>query len=324
MYMPKTLKEAIQYYSNEQVCIDTVAAMRWPEGKPVCPKCGTQEGERKHYWLASQKRWKCYSCRKQFSVKVDSVFEDSPLSLSIWLMAMWMLVNCKNGVSSHEIARETGISQKAAWHLLHRIRHALGNTPQTLIGGPAQIVEADETFVGGKPKNMHIDKRSKLNTGWAKSSKVTVFGMLDRETRKVRTKVIPEVGREVLQGEILNQVSKGSMIFTDGWKGYTGLSEKEFIHETVNHVTEYVRGSVHTNGIENFWSCLKRTLSGTYIAVEPFHLDRYLAEQIYRFENRSTKKNPLTNADRFALALSQIAGKRLTWAEVTGKVPGSC
>lgn len=322
MYMPKTLKEAIQYYSNEQTCIDTVAALRWPDGKPVCPKCGMAEGERKHYWLDTQKRWKCYKCRKQFSVKVDSVFEDSPLSLSIWLMAMWMLVNCKNGVSSHEIARETGISQKSAWHLLHRIRYALG-MPGTLIGGPAQVVEVDELFLGPKPQKMHVSRRMSLKKAMYAGSKATVMGMLDRELRQVRVKVIPSASRQVLQNEILNQVQPGSKVYTDGWAGYDGMA-KHYVHETVNHMKEYVRGEVHTQGIENFWSLLRRSLSGTYIAVEPFHLDAYLAEQVYRFNNRATKDNSLTNADRFMLAVSQISGKRLTFAELTGKVAGSC
>src|SRR5271165_3295107 len=144
IYMPKTLTEAVRYYADAQTCIDVVAAMRWPDGKPVCPKCGAQEIERKHYWLKTQRRWKCYSCRKQFSVKVDSVFEDSPLGLDVWLIAMWMLVNCKNGVSSYEIARTTGIAQKNAWHLLHRIRYALRKESSGMMGGPGEIVEADE------------------------------------------------------------------------------------------------------------------------------------------------------------------------------------
>lgn len=339
MYMPKTLKEAVQYYADEQVCIDTVAALRWPEGKPVCPKCGTVEGERKHYWFATQKRWKCYACRKQFSVKVDSVFEDSPLSLSIWLMAMWMLVNCKNGVSSYEIARTTGISQKAAWHLLHRIRYALGRTPQTLIGGAGQVVEADEVYLGGEPKNRHRSVRGEAiqrrmqqcgvgnryrSTAGRGTEKIPVFGVLDRETRQVRAQVLPYVRRDVLMEAILSNVEKRSRIHTDGLRDYRSLKALDFVHETVDHIREYVRGDVHTNGIENFWSLLKRGLKGTYVAVEPFHLDKYLDEQIFRFNNRATKDNPLNDTDRFALALSQIAGKRLQFKELTGKVSGSC
>ncbi len=325
MYMPKTLIEAIEYYGDEQRCIDTVAALRWPDGTPICPKCGAVENGRKHYWLAAQKRWKCYQCRKQFSVKVDSIFEESPLSLRIWLTAMWMLINCKNGVSSHEIARECGISQKSAWHLLHRIRHGLGNEAPTLIGGPAQIVECDETFIGGKITNKHVKDRERMQRHITmRDPKTPVMGMLDREARQVRAKVIPYVRREVLQQEILDNISRGSKVFTDGEKGYQSLAESNYVHDTVNHVYEYVRGEVHTNGIENFWSLLKRSLKGTYVAVEPFHLDRYVGEQVFRFNNRATKENPLTNADRFALALSKIAGKRLPWAVLTGQVPGTC
>jgi transposase-like protein len=338
MYMPKTLKEAVQYYSNEQVCIDAIAELRWPDGRPVCPKCGAIQGERKHYWLDAQKRWKCFACRKQFSVKVDSVFEDSPLSLSIWLMALWMLCNCKNGVSSHEIARETGISQKAAWHLLHRLRFVLTSTDDAQFGGDGTICEADEAFIGGLEKNKHLDKRGnkpetiQIGPGeWKrlgkyqgpKGKKTSVMGILDRQARQVRAFVIPFVDRMTLQDAILDNVAKGSSVYTDAHKGYDGLLLQGYLHQFVNHVNEYVRGEVHTQGIENFWALLKRGLKGTYIAVEPFHLDRYVAEQCWRYNNRSTKDRTVTNADRFALALSQVAGKRLQWKTLTGKEDGA-
>ena len=328
LHMPKTLKEAIEYYSDEQVCIDTVAMLRWPEGKPVCPKCGQAEGERKHYWLATQKRWKCYACRKQFSVKVDSVFEDSPLHLSKWLMAMWLLVNCKNGVSSYEIARSIGISQKAAWHLLHRIRYVLGNMEESLIGGPGCVVSCDETFVGGLVKNMHrttVAKRFKgmPTAGNSPTHKTPVMGMHDRETRQVRARVVPNVNRETLQNMILANIQRKTTLHTDQWRGYQEIAARDFVHETVKHMQEFVRGQVHTQGIENFWSLLKRGLKGTYVAVEPLHLDAYVQEQVFRYNNRATVDNPLTDTDRFALALSQIAGKRLQFKELIGKVPGS-
>ena len=152
---------------------------------------------------------------------------------------------------------------------------------------------------------------------------VPVMGMLDRELRQVRAKVVPNVKRETLQNEILSQIEHKSTVYTDGWASYDDLKAKEFIHDTVSHVNEYVRGNVHTQGIENFWSLLKRSLRGTYVAVEPFHLDAYVQEQCFRFNNRSTKDNPLTDADRFMLAVSQVAGKRLTYAELTGKVTGA-
>ncbi len=208
---PKTLTEAIRYYSNQQTCIDAVAYLRWPDGKPVCPKCNTVEGERKHYWLNTQKRWKCYSCRKQFSVKVGSVFEDSALSLDIWLIALWMLCNCKNGVSSYEIGRATGIAQKSAWFVLQRLRLVLKDVQPVPMGaGEANPVEMDECFIGGKPKNMHRSRRLKLKLGTnGYAEKTAVFGMLERGSRQVRATVIPNVKRETLQKKILENVGFG-------------------------------------------------------------------------------------------------------------------
>ncbi len=318
----KTLTEAIRYFSNQQTCTDAVASLRWAHGKPVCPKCNTAEGERKHYWLDTQKRWKCYSCRKQFSVKVGTIFEDSALPLNTWMIALWMLCNCKNGVSSYEIARATGISQKSSWFVLQRLRHVLKNVHPVQLGkGENSPVEVDECYLGGKPKNMHAAKRLKMKTAAnGCAEKATVMGMLDRGTREVRAIVIPNPKRETLQKQILQHVGFGSTVYTDGWVGYDGLTQKQFVHETVNHMEEYVRGEVHTQSIENFWSCLKRTLTGTYVAVEPFHLDRYLDEQMYRFNNRLG----MDDGARFTKALSQVAGKRLTYVELTGKVEPSC
>ena len=305
--------EAIRYYSDEKVCIDTVAAMRWQDGKPVCPKCGTEEGERKHYWLATQKRWKCYVCRRQFSVKVDSLFEDSPLGLDKWLTALWMLCNCKNGVSSHEIARELGIAQKNAWHMLHRLRMALQLPDGEKLGG---IVEADECFVGGKISNMHQSKRAQLG-GKTRGTKgkAVVVGMVERGGR-VRAQVTVDRSQSTLHPLIAANVAKDATLVTDEWGGYTGAAVD---HEVVNHAIEYVSGHIHTNSIENFWSLLRRTLGGTYVGVEPIHLQAYIHEQVYRFNLRSRPDEKITNADRFALALSNVAGKRLTWKELTGK-----
>lgn len=320
MHIPKTLMEAVRYYSDEQVCIDTVAALRWPDGKPTCPKCGTQEGDRKHYWLATQKRWKCYSCRKQFSVKVNSLFEDSPLGLDKWLTALWMLCNCKNGVSSHEIARELGIAQKSAWHLLHRLRSALQSPDGGKLGVDGKIVEIDETFIGGKARNMHANKRRRAMAQKNKS-KTIVLGILERGG-VVRTEVVGDRERPTLQGHVRTHVEVGSKIMTDELHSYWGL-EADYIHNVINHAFEYSKGQIHTNGMENFWSLVKRQLSGTYISVEPFHLFRYLDEQAFRYQHRSKKDHVVTNADRFALALSRIADKRLTWNDLTGKEEGS-
>lgn len=317
MYIPKTLMEAIRHYSDEQVCIDTVAAMRWSDGKPVCPKCGTAEGERKHYWLATQKRWKCYSCRKQFSVKVDSVFEDSALGLDKWMVALWMLCNCKNGVSSYEISRELGIAQQHAWHMLHRLRLALQLPEGEKLGG---VVEADECFVGGKISNMHKSKRAQLG-GKTRGTKgkAVVVGMVERGGR-VRAQVTVDRSQAVIRPLVAANIAKDATLVTDEWGGYVG---SHLNHEVINHAIEYVNGHIHTNSIENFWPLLRRALGGTYVSVEPIHLQAYIHEQVYRFNLRSRPDEKITNADRFALALANVAGKRLTWNELTGKEGGS-
>ncbi len=314
---PKSLIEMVRYFSDMDVCIEFVASLRWLNGT-VCPHCASQNVG----FLKTRRIWKCRACRKQFSVKTGTIFEDSPISLDKWLMAIWLVVNCKNGVSSYEISRDLKVTQKSAWFMLHRIRLALKNgswdaTPMGTEGGP---VECDETFVGPDKRKMHSDRRSKLKLAAnGNNDKTIVFGMLDRATREVRTKVIPNVKRDTLQNEILAQVGKGATVYTDGWLGYDGLATREFVHETVNHLEEYVRGSVHTQGIENFWSLLKRGLTGTYVAVEPFHLQAYVDEQAFRFNNRSTRENPLDDADRFMVAVTQISGKRLTYSQLTGK-----
>jgi transposase-like protein len=315
--IPKSLIEVIRYFSDADVCIEFVAAMRWLDGKAECPHCCKKNAG----FLKTRRIWKCRECRKQFSVKTGTIFEESPIALDKWLMAIWLVVNCKNGISSYEIARDLKVTQKSAWFMLHRIRLALKNGSWEKLGGTGGPVEVDETFIGGKPKNMHVARRLKMKTGMnGYAEKTIVVGMLDRDTRQVRANLVPNVRRETLQKEVLDRVGFGATVYTDGWVGYDGLKKAEFIHETVNHMEEYVRGNVHTQGIENFWSLLKRGLNGTYVAVEPFHLDRYLDEQMFRFNNRSTRENPIDDADRFMLAVSQISGKRLTYAELTGKV----
>jgi transposase-like protein len=316
MEKPKTLQQAIRYFSDEQVCIDTVASMRWPDGKPTCPACQKQD----HYYLKSQKRWKCKECGRQFSVKLGTIFEDSPIGLDKWLTALWMLANCKNGVSSYEIHRAIGVTQKSAWFMLHRLRLGLQepNLGTKVGSNEGGEVEVDETFVGGKVKNMHKDRKVRYNQQRGATGKAVVMGILDRDLRKVRAKVVPDVRRDTLQAEVLSNVKYGSKVYTDDAVAYDKLQWR-YVHEVVNKTESYVKGRVHVNGMENFWSLLKRGLNGTYVAVEPFHLFRYVDEQIFRYNNRSTKDKPMTDSDRFELALSQIARKRLTYAQVTGK-----
>jgi len=313
----KSLTAAVRFFADPMNCVNTVAMMRWPEDKPVCPMCGCEE----NYWLAKQMRWKCRNgkCGKQYSVKVGTIFEDSAIKLDKWLVAVWLIANCKNGISSYEIARSVGVTQKSAWFMLHRIRKALANSSWSKLGGNGPI-EVDETYVGPDPRKMHAARRESRYKALCARPKVPVMRMLDRELRQVRAKVVPNVKRETLQNAILAEIEKGSTVYTDASASYDKLAARDFVHETVNHVEEYVRGEIHTQGIENFWSLLKRGLRGTYVAVEPFHLDRYVGEQVFRYNNRATKNNPLTDSDRFYLALSQIAGQRLTYAELTGKI----
>jgi transposase-like protein len=311
---PKTLQQAIKYFSNEQVCIDTVAALRWPNG-PICPKCGGTS----HYYLATQKRWKCKNpkCAKQFTVKLGTIFEDSPITLDKWLIALWMLVNCKNGISSYEVGRDLGITQKSAWFVLQRLRLALQTRSFVKMGGHGSQVEVDETFIGGAARFMHENVRRRRVIASSVKGKTAVMGFLERGG-EVRASVIPNRKKHAINSEISKHLSEGSVLYTDNFTSYTFLPAG-YHHEVIDHAEGYVQGQVHTNGMENFWSLLKRGLKGTYISVEPFHLFRYLDEQVYRFNNRSKKEAPFNDGERFEKALSQIAGKRLTFAEVTGK-----
>ena len=314
MKEPKTLQQAILYFADPDNCVAYMVDRRWPNGMS-CPTCGRTDVS----YVAARHVWQCKTRhpKNQFSAKVGTVMEDSPIGLDKWLVTMWMVANCKNGVSSWEIHRSLGIGQKAAWFMLHRIRLAMGDSAiEGKMSGP---VEVDETFVGPDPRKMHKDKREKRFETLGKRPKTPVMGMLDRNSRQLRASVVPNVKRETLQNAILESIEKGSKVYTDQGGGYVTLAEQDYIHETVNHLEEYVKGEIHTQGLENFWALLKRGLKGTYIAVEPFHLDRYVGEQVFRYNNRATKDNPLTDADRFAVTVTQIVGKRLTYKELIGK-----
>lgn len=321
METPRTLQEAIQYFTDFENCRQFMVSIRWPDGLVRCPKCQSEHV----VYLQNARLYKCYGKhpKAKFSLKVGTVFEDSPIALEKWLPAVWMLVNDKNGVSSWELSRALGVTQKTAWFMLHRIRLALRRGfGFSKLGGDGSEVEIDETFVGGKLKNMHKDRRLKFaavngHTGGA-TGKTIVQGILDRNLREIRAKVVPNLKRETLQNEVLKNVKFGTTVYTDDAVPYDNLSWR-YVHEVVNHAEEYVRGRVHTNGLENFWNLLKRSLRGTYVCVEPFHLDRYVDEQAFRYNNRKTEDNPMDDGDRFRLALSQIIGKRLTYAELTGK-----
>jgi hypothetical protein len=316
---PKTLQEAIIYFADPDNCLNFLVARRWRDGV-MCPHCGSKEVR----FLATRRLWECKSkhAKRQFSVKVNTIFEDSPISLDKWLLAVWMIANCKNGVSSYEIHRAIGVTQKSTWFMMHRIRLALDlGTFHKLGGGPNNEVEVDETFVGGKLRNMHKDKKAIYNNTRGAFGKTIVMGLLDRGRKEVRAKVVVDTKRDTLQPQVHKEVKHGSTVYTDEAVAYEGLSYK-YVHDVINHMEKYVNGRVHTNGIENFWSLLKRGIGGTYVAVEPFHLSRYVDEQVFRYNNRATADNPMNDFDRFSLAVSNIVGKRITYAELTGKEAG--
>ena len=311
MKAPDTLIEAVRYFADEDVAHDFIARLRWPTGEQACQKCGSIG---KHYYLKTQRRWKCRDCRKQFSLKVGTIFEDSPLPFSKWLPAMWLLSNCKNGISSYELARDLGVTQKTAWFMLHRIRLAMESGSFEKMDGD---IEVDETYIGGKAKNMHRARRKRIIKGTGGHDKTAVLGLLERPRNAphslVRTTILPDVTQRTMQAEVRKTVEIGANLHTDRHWGYYGL-KADYIHEIIDHVHEYVRGNVHTNGIENFWSLLKRAIHGTYVSVEPFHLFRYVEEQTFRFNNRAD-----TDRGRFLHVLSQVVGKRVTYDELTGE-----
>jgi transposase-like protein len=314
MKLPRTLQDAIVYFSDVQRAFDYAVKLRWPDRKAICPRCDSDS----NYFIKTRRLWLCRGCDKQFTVKVGTIFEDSPLGMDKWMTAFWMIVNARNGVSSCEIGRSLGITQKSAWFMLHRIRRAMQGGTFVKMGGPGSEIEVDETFIGGKARNMH--KSKKAGKGYRHRgiiNKTVVMGMLERGG-KVSACVIPERTDEVLQGRVRASVDKGSLVYTDEWRSYMGLGD-EYIHQVINHAEKYVDGRVHTNGLENFWSLLKRGLGGTYVSVEPFHLYRYLDEQMFRYNHRKEGDRKVSDSERFALAMSQVAGKRLTYSQLTGK-----
>jgi transposase-like protein len=310
--LPKTLQKAIQFFSDEDFCVQFLAKLRWPDGKAECPKCEAQDA----MYQPKRRTWRCRKCNKHFSVKQGTIFEDSPLPLHKWFAGFWLIAGAKNGISSHEVGRALGITQKSAWHMMHRIRLAMqGDTVETF-GGE---VEVDETYIGALARNMHWKKRQERfhgRTGGA--GKTAVFGLLQRSKEKgkskVQARVIPESWRDEVRGIIRETVEKGTQIYSDEHGAYHTLGSEGFQHAFVRHAETYVDGAVHTNGIENFWSLLKRMIKGTYVSVEPFHMFRYLDEEAFRFNERFGN-----DQGRFMLALSGIAGKRVTYKQLTGK-----
>jgi transposase-like protein len=302
---PTTLLEAVRYFSDEAVCRDFLAGLRWPNGVR-CIRCDSDRVG----FIATRSLWRCKECRKEFSVKKGTIFEDSPISLSKWLPAIWLYSAGKKGRSSHQLAKDLGVTQKTAWFISHRIRLAMDT--DSFDAPLSGEVEADETFIGGKDQNKHAHLRRPMGRG-PMIGKAAVMGLLERHG-EVRARVVPTRHKPILQAEIRRQVAAGSTVYTDELRSYQGLNE-DYIHEVINHSEAYVRGHVHTNGIENFWSLFKRVIYGTHHSVEPFHLDRYLGETVQRFNTRQLRDDV-----RFTQTAGRVIGRRLTYKELIGKV----
>ena len=310
---PTTLMEAVKYFSDLDVAHNFFAAVRWPSGEVACPHCGSTSVK----YLAKYRRWECREKhpKRQFTVKVGTVMEDSPMGLDKWAVAFWLEVNAKNSISSYELHRALGITQKSAWFMLHRIRLALHTGSIAKMGGGGATIEADETLIGGSAKNMHKARRDRVvgkSTGGAHMT--PVMGLLERHSEKgkskVRAQVIPNRKRETIHDVIHKQVEPGSHLFTDAHDAYGKLGE-DYFHAFVDHAEKYVEGLVHTNGLENFWSLFKRCIKGTHVSVEPFHLNAYIDSEAFRFNNRDVK-----DGDRFMMALPGMVGKRLTYKQL--------
>jgi len=308
---PKSLLKAIQYFSDIDRCHDFMVQFRWPNGV-TCPTCGSAE----LYYDGKRRVWTCKAkhAKRQFSVKVGTIFEDSPIGLDKWLTAIWLITNAKNGISSYEVARALDVTQKTAWFMLQRIRLAMGDDS---IGPFSGQVEVDETFIGGAARFMHKDKRAEKITGTGGKDKTAVVGLLERhgegKQSRVHTVVVSDRRRKTLSPIVRQQVTEGSEVFTDALKSYEDLDDV-YTHQVIDHAEAYVRGHVHTNGIENFWSLLKRAIRGTYVNVEPFHLFRYLNEETFRYNTRKTN-----DGERFEKVAGSVSGKRLTYKQLTGK-----
>jgi len=327
---PKTLLEAVRFFTDLDVCHDYMVSVKWPDGKVTCPHCGGDKigtiksraatvDENGKIKKARPPMFQCKAkgCRKQFSAKVGTIFEDSPLGLDKWFVAIWCITNAKNGISSCELARHLGVIQRSAWFMLHRVRLAMQSRTFSQLSGD---VESDETFIGGKSKFMHASKRAEKIHGRGGMDKTVVHGILERGG-EVRVQVLPDYKKGTIQENVRKHVMPGAFVFTDTLRSYRGLSP-QYVHGMVDHSSGvYVDGKVHVNGLENFWSLVKRCLKGTYVAVAPWHLFRYLDEEAFRFNARGSKKEGnKQDGLRFLSVLRNIVGRRLTYKGLTDKL----
>jgi len=312
---PKTLLEAIEFFADPHHAHEFMIQLRWPDGKVCCPTCGSTRVR----YIQTRRQWECREehAKRRFSLKTGTIMEESPLPLKKWLAALWMEINAKNSISSYEIHRSLGVTQKTAWFMLHRIRIAVKDKSVEKIGGNGEIVEADETAIGGLAYNMHKAKREAKITGRGMSGKSIVMGLLQRHGKdtpvsQIDTHVLPDTKHDTMRDIIHKAVEPGTEMHTDAYQAYRTLGP-DFIHKFIDHHETYVKDHVHTNGLENFWSLFKRCIKGTHISVEPFHLAAYLDSEGFRFNYRD-----MNDGGRFGLAVKRIIGKRLTYKALIG------
>lgn len=299
-----SLKELFRRFPDDATAEAWFAQQRW-NGKPACPHCGSENVQTgaKHHSMPFRCREK--ECAKRFSVKTGTVMQSSNLGYQVWAIAIFLMTTHLKSVSSMKLHRDLDITQKSAWHLAHRLRKSFSAGNPVPMAGPCEV---DETYFGGKVKNMSNAKR-KEHEGRGTKGKAAVVGMKDRETKQVRAKVVKRTDAETLQGFVAANADADAKVYTDDAPIYNGLP---FDHETVKHsVSEYVREQVHTNGIESFWSMLKRAHKGTFHKISPKHLDRYVEE----FAGRQNVRE-LDTETQMSLIVQRIQGKQLKYQDL--------
>lgn len=299
--------QLVAKFPNEKACLEHLKQLRWKDGI-VCPHCGS---ERKIYTFKDNKTFKCGDCRKKFTAKVGTIFEDSPLPLQKWFMAIYLITAHKKGISSLQLSRDIDVTQKTAWFMLQRLRYA--SKTKSFNRNLSNMVEVDETYVGGKEKNKHASKKTSGNQGRSTKTKTPVVGMKERDG-EIRAETVEDTKSMTIKNLLVDNVVIGSKVFTDEYLSYRGIG---FIYDHLyvkHNAGEYVNGIVHTNGVENFWSMLKRGIVGIYHHVTPKHLDLYLGEFTFRYNSRE-----MSEEERFNMLLTRVQG-RLQYKELTSDI----